>query len=127
VFRLESSEQANDIDVAILQSLLKAEKDKYGQLKLALTWDRIDVAKTYIFAEDKTWEVRLVPFFFPTLLSISIPQLNLFLLKEGELDDVMFSAILNGKKDFVEVFLDNGCSMNRFLTYRRLIKLYNSV
>jgi hypothetical protein len=58
VFRLESSDQAKDVDVAILQALLKAKKDKSAQLKLALTWDRIDIAKSYIFAEDKTWEVQ---------------------------------------------------------------------
>ena len=59
VFRLEHSEQGNDIDVAILQSLLKAKKDNYkAQLKLALTWDRIDIARNYILTEDKIWEVR---------------------------------------------------------------------
>lgn len=59
VFRLDSSlsDQTTDIDIAILHSLLKAKNDKFGQLKLALTWNRIDIARKFIFTEDKTWEV----------------------------------------------------------------------
>ena len=39
----------------------------------------------------------------------------------------MFTAIVNDKIDFVKIFLENGCNMSEFLTYRRLIKLYNQV
>ncbi len=57
VFRLDPYNK-NDVDVAILRSLLKA---KFGQLKdqlqLALRWDRCDIARNYIFTEDKNWEV----------------------------------------------------------------------
>ena len=62
VFRLDSNENQNidnaDIDIAILRALLKAKKSNYkAQLKLALTWDRIDIAKNFIFTDDKTWWV----------------------------------------------------------------------
>ena len=62
VFRLDSNENQNidnaDIDIAILRALLKAKKSNYkAQLKLALTWDRIDIARNFIFTDDKTWWV----------------------------------------------------------------------
>ena len=62
VFRLDSNENQHidnaDIDIAILRALLKAKKSNYkAQLKLALTWDRIDIARNFIFTDDKTWWV----------------------------------------------------------------------
>ena len=39
----------------------------------------------------------------------------------------MFTAIVDDKHEFVEIFLENGCNISQFLTYRRLIKLYNQV
>ena len=42
-----------------LFSFIPANKDHdIDQLKLALAWNRIDVAKTDIFTEDKKWEVN---------------------------------------------------------------------
>lgn len=58
VFRLDSTD-STDIDVAILKALLKAKQSNYkAQLSLALTWDRIDIARDHIFTEDKIWEVN---------------------------------------------------------------------
>lgn len=103
VFRLESSKQVNDIDIAVLLALLKAKKNNYkAQLKLSLTWNRIDIAREYILTEDRVWQ-------------------------DGELDDLLFSAILLNRVEFVDSFLQSKCDINRFLTYRRLLKLYNSV
>jgi hypothetical protein len=67
-----SSDSIVDLDQAILFAILKAEKSKLlkdkkskdekntllKQLKLALKWNRIDVAEKYIFNEDKLWEVN---------------------------------------------------------------------
>ncbi len=54
VFRMDSSEQANEIDVAILRSLLKAKQTNFrAQMELALTWNRFDIAKSFIFTQDK--------------------------------------------------------------------------
>ncbi|CAF0919426.1 unnamed protein product [Brachionus calyciflorus] len=103
VFRLDSSKKRNEVDVAILRSLLKAQSDSsIAQLKLALTWNRIDIAKDFIFTEDKDW-------------------------KNGVLNDLMYSALVGDKPDFVEIFLENDCDINEFLTYRRLLKLYNDL
>lgn len=61
VFRLESDEEGRErgIDMAILHSLLKAKQTNFkAQVELALTWDRIDIAKDFIFSQAEFWEVR---------------------------------------------------------------------
>ncbi|XP_059152108.1 transient receptor potential cation channel subfamily M member-like 2 isoform X2 [Physella acuta] len=103
VFELDSKNSAKDVDLAILKALLKANKNQVmDQLKLALAWNRIDVAKSEIFTDEKVW---------PT----------------GMLDDVMLSAIKLNRVDFVELFLDHGVSLKEFLTVERLVHLYNSI
>ncbi|KAK7482390.1 hypothetical protein BaRGS_00026409, partial [Batillaria attramentaria] len=104
VFELESSANSSrDVDMAILKALLKANKDQVmDQLKLALAWNRIDVAKSEIFTDERPW---------PT----------------GALDHVMMSAIQLNRVNFVDLFLDNGVSLKDFLTVKRLLTLYNEV
>ncbi|KAH9505775.1 Transient receptor putative cation channel sub M member 2 [Bulinus truncatus] len=102
VFELDSKNSAKDVDLAILKALFKANKNQeLDQLKLALAWNRIDVAKSEIFTDERSW---------PT----------------GMLDDAMMSAIKLNRVDFVELFLDNGVSLKNFLTIKRLIMLYNN-
>ncbi|MGH0130904.1 UNVERIFIED_CONTAM: hypothetical protein FKN15_059625 [Acipenser sinensis] len=109
VFRLEKEDQ-NDVDVAILQALLKASKslDNQGkenwdhQLKLAVAWNRVDIAKSEIFTDDKQW-------------------------KSIDLSDVMLAALLGDKPDFVKLFLENGVHLKEFLTEKRLLALYNNL
>ena len=98
-----------EIDVAILQALLKAnskgtnnENSIQSQLRLALEWNRVDVAKDYILTDENK-----------TVM--------------GSLDNLMFTAIKDNRFEFVELFLDNGFSLKSFLTYRALLKLYNEV
>ncbi len=45
----------------------------------------------------------------------------------GELDDVMQSALLANRVDFVKLFMENGVSLKDFLTVRRLLSIYNNV
>ncbi|XP_041117862.1 transient receptor potential cation channel subfamily M member 2-like isoform X2 [Polyodon spathula] len=109
VFQLEKEDQ-NDMDVAILQALLKASKslDNQGkenwdhQLKLAVAWNRVDIAKSEIFTDDKQW-------------------------KSIDLSDVMLAALLGDKPDFVKLFLENGVDLKEFLTEKRLLALYNNL
>ena len=98
-----------EIDVAILQALLKAndkgasnEINIQSQLRLALKWNRIDIAKNYILNDE-----------------------NKAIM--GTLNNLMFTAIKDGRFEFVDLFLDNGFSLKSFLTYRVLLKLYNEV
>ena len=48
-------------------------------------------------------------------------------MKVYDLHDLMFKAIIENKVEFVELFIENGCQMSEILTYRRLVKLYNTV
>lgn len=92
-----------EIDVAILKSLLKANKDQeFDQLKLALAWNRIDIAKSEIFTEDKIWP-------------------------PGSLHEILYSAIRQDRVDFVDLFLDCGTSLKDFLTTERLLMLYSTI
>ncbi|CAH1774148.1 unnamed protein product [Owenia fusiformis] len=104
VFQLDSKAQANsDIDYAILHALLKANQSNEGdQLKLALAWNRIDVAKSDIFHDDKKWEHK-------------------------DLTDVMFTALLQNRTNFVQLFIENGLNIKEFVSIKTLLKLYNSI
>ncbi len=58
VFRLDPNNSSNDLDVAILKSLMKASLGHLkDQLNLAISWNRSDIARDYIFTEEKIWEV----------------------------------------------------------------------
>ncbi|XP_072257010.1 transient receptor potential cation channel subfamily M member 2-like [Pyxicephalus adspersus] len=97
------------MDVAILQALLKASHsaDYNGQenwdhqLKLAVSWNRADIAETQIFTEDWTW-----------MPSDLYPCLTLSLIED--------------KPSFVRLFLDRGVSLADYLTGDTLTYLYNN-
>uniref|UniRef100_A0A8C4KZH2 Transient receptor potential cation channel subfamily M member 2 n=1 Tax=Equus asinus asinus TaxID=83772 RepID=A0A8C4KZH2_EQUAS len=67
IFR-EGKDGQQDVDVAILQALLKASRshDHFGhenwdhQLKLAVAWNRVDIARSEIFTDERQWKVRLL-------------------------------------------------------------------
>ena len=51
-------EGEEDFDLAILTALLKAQAKSYSdQLNLALSWDRVDIAKKQIFVHGRDWPV----------------------------------------------------------------------
>ncbi|XP_045189390.2 transient receptor potential cation channel subfamily M member-like 2 isoform X2 [Mercenaria mercenaria] len=99
--------KAEDLDMAILSVLLKAqaggdENQRLTQLKLALTWNRVDLAQEEIFREDVLW-------------------------KQGSLDDVLTEAIVTDKVKFMELILQQGVIMKEYLTLDRLDQLYTQV
>ncbi|KAJ7389833.1 Transient receptor putative cation channel sub M member 2 [Desmophyllum pertusum] len=104
IYRLDDETNiSQDIDLAILKALLKANSSSpLVQLNLALAWNRIDVAKSEIFTDDKHW----------TTEALSNP---------------MLAALLDDKTGFVELFLQNGLSMREFLTPQILCQLYTQV
>ena len=56
VFRM--SEGSQDIDLAILTALLKGQNASApDQLSLALTWNRVDIARSHIFVYGQEWPV----------------------------------------------------------------------
>ncbi|XP_062313277.1 transient receptor potential cation channel subfamily M member 2 isoform X2 [Osmerus eperlanus] len=110
VFRI-SEEKHGDLDVAILQALLKASRTCEppggagwaGQLELAVAWNRVDIAESEIFTENSQW-------------------------KSKDLHQAMFSALVGGKPGFVRLMLENGVYLNQFLEEdRTLCELYSQM
>jgi hypothetical protein len=107
-----SDYSTDEIDEAILFAILKSQKHllkeeiteatKNAQLKLAITWDRVDMAKKFILNENQLWETE-------------------------QLHELMYIAIKHDKIDFVKLFLEHGFVLSKFLTNRCLLKLYNDV
>ncbi|XP_004627381.1 transient receptor potential cation channel subfamily M member 5 [Octodon degus] len=105
-FEQEASEA---LDTVILKALVKAckshsqEAQNYlDELKLAVAWDHVDIAKSEIFSGDVEWKSR-------------------------DLEEVMMDALVSNKPEFVRLFVDNGADMADFLTYGRLQQLYRTV
>uniref|UniRef100_A0A0N4ZG74 LSDAT_euk domain-containing protein n=1 Tax=Parastrongyloides trichosuri TaxID=131310 RepID=A0A0N4ZG74_PARTI len=101
VFRLGESHK-QDVDHAILTALLKGQNlSAPEQLSLALAWNRVDIAKSDIFIMGQHWP-------------------------PGALNNAMLEALIHDRVAFVRLLLENGVSMNNFLTIERLEDLYNT-
>ncbi|XP_018644719.1 transient receptor potential cation channel,subfamily m, member, putative [Schistosoma mansoni] len=92
--------KSDDLDLAILFALIKTSSELDKQLRLALTWDRCDIAEAKIFRQGKQ-------------------------VKPDILEPIMMEALLRNKTDFVRILLQNGVVMRQFLTFERLHRLYN--
>ncbi|XP_076450410.1 transient receptor potential cation channel subfamily M member-like 2 [Babylonia areolata] len=102
IFNLDKADSVKDIDRAILYALLKANKSNANsQLALALAWNRCDIARQEIFTPENRHSWQRV-----------------------DLYDAMFTALVQNRADFVQLFLDNGVDLKRFLTTRTLWNLY---
>ena len=126
VFNIESGiDGGGDIEMAILKAFLNcnfwvdrpllvyevfklnvklwilAQRVKhYENLKLAISWNRIDIARELIFTGDESF-------------------------RPGELNNLLELALILNKPDFVELLLENNINIVEFLTCRRLYYLYN--
>ncbi|XP_013913599.1 PREDICTED: transient receptor potential cation channel subfamily M member 5 isoform X1 [Thamnophis sirtalis] len=105
-FEQEGSEE---LDTVILKALVKAckshsqEAQEYlDELKLAVAWNRVDIAKSEIFNGDVEWT-------------------------SCDLEEVLMDALVNDKPEFVKLFIDNGANIYDFLTYGRLQSLYCNI
>ncbi|KAJ1071012.1 hypothetical protein K5549_003991 [Capra hircus] len=109
VFR-EGKDGQQDVDVAILQALLKASRslDHFGhenwdhQLKLAVAWNRVDIAQSEIFTDERQW-------------------------KPSELYPMMVAALITNKPEFVKLFLENGVQLKEFISQATLFYLYQNL
>ncbi|CAM9306625.1 unnamed protein product [Bubo scandiacus] len=107
IFR-EGKYGQQDVDVAILQALFKASRnqDHFGhenwdhQLKLAVAWNRVDIARSEIFTDDHEW-------------------------KPTDLHPVMAAALISNKPEFVKLFLEQGVRLKEFVTWDTLVYLYD--
>ncbi|KAM6897483.1 LOW QUALITY PROTEIN: transient receptor potential cation channel subfamily M member 4-like [Xenentodon cancila] len=101
-------EGPNDFDTVLLKTLVGASKrctqssPFNEELKLAVTWNRVDIAKSELFNGDIQW-------------------------KYDDLEDSMTDALINDKPQFVRLFTENGLNILDYLTYGRLESLYCSV
>ena len=102
VFHLDSEECGSDIELPILRAFLNTRKNQhYENLKLALQWNRCDIAKNYIFTGEEEF-------------------------KPNQLANLMELALLQDRPEFVELLLENGLNLKSFVLTRRLYFLYNS-
>lgn len=103
-------EGPNDFDTVLLKALVGASKHRASadsspyneELKLAVTWNRVDIAKSELFNGDIHWRYE-------------------------DLEDSMTDALINDKPQFVRLFTENGLNILDYLTYGRLESLYRSV
>ncbi|ESO06571.1 hypothetical protein HELRODRAFT_188397 [Helobdella robusta] len=100
-FKLDEEKQ--DIGRAILYALIKSRKQNpFYHLNLIMTWDRIDVARNYLFNGGVNWP-------------------------DGSLDNVLMDALIDEKVEFVQLFIEKGINMQTWLTVQKLEDLYNQV
>ncbi|XP_066499042.1 transient receptor potential cation channel subfamily M member 4-like isoform X1 [Hoplias malabaricus] len=99
----------DDFDTVILKALVRACKqvssnasEYTDELKLAVAWNRVDIAKSELFNGDTEW-------------------------KYEDLEDCMTDALVNNKPQFVRLFTENGLNILEYLTYERLESLYQSL
>lgn len=105
VYRIQEKPEGGDtqeLDQTILTALFKSQHlSPSEQLSLALTWNRVDIARSEIFIYGQEWQ-------------------------HGALDEAMMRALEHDRIDFVKLLLENGVSMKKFLTIPRLEELYNT-
>ncbi|XP_038132497.1 transient receptor potential cation channel subfamily M member 4-like isoform X1 [Cyprinodon tularosa] len=103
-------ESPTDFDTVLLKALVGASKhcasvedSPYSEeLKLAVAWNRVDIAKSELFNGDINWEY-------------------------DDLIDSMTDVLINDKPQFVQLFTENGLNIAQYLTYGRLEQLYSSI
>ena len=104
VFRIQDRPEGKvqELDQTIITALFKSQHlSPPEQLSLALTWNRVDIARSEIFVYGQEWP-------------------------HGALDEAMMQALEHDRIDFVKLLLENGVSMRKFLTIPRLEELYNT-
>ncbi|XP_040183510.1 transient receptor potential cation channel subfamily M member 4 [Rana temporaria] len=104
-----NTDGTEDFETVILKALVKACKkhssdatEYLDELKLAVAWNREDIAKTELFHGEIQW-------------------------RACDLEDTMTDALISDKPSFVKLFVDNGMNIVDYLTYGQLEELYSSV
>ncbi|XP_061740905.1 transient receptor potential cation channel subfamily M member 5-like [Nerophis ophidion] len=99
----------DEFDNVLLKALVRASKrlssdasEYTEELKLAVAWNRVDIAKTELFTGNILW-------------------------KYDDLEGSMTDALVNDKPQFVRLFCENGLNILDYLTYQRLESLYRSL
>ena len=90
-----------------------------------MSWNRPDIAKKYVLLTGTEIEVFSKYFIKDKKRNVWINLL--FLSKKQILEEKMFEALAQDKVDFVQLLLEYGVNLNKFLTFKRLQDLYNAV
>ncbi|XP_039250889.2 transient receptor potential cation channel subfamily M member-like 2 isoform X1 [Styela clava] len=106
VFDYDPNDLSRDLDIAILEALLKANANDdnqaaYQQLRLAMAWNRSDIAKSHILSDDAC-------------------------IGKEEMAKMFFAALKDNKHEFCKVFLDYGVDLKEYCTIAELRHLYTS-
>uniref|UniRef100_A0A3Q2P8H9 Transient receptor potential cation channel, subfamily M, member 4a n=1 Tax=Fundulus heteroclitus TaxID=8078 RepID=A0A3Q2P8H9_FUNHE len=102
-------EGPDDFDTVLLKALVRASKrvsskasEYIEELRLAVAWNRVDIAKAELFNGEIQW-------------------------KYDDLEESMTDALINNKPQFVRLFCENGLNILNYLTNERLETLYRSL
>ncbi|KAG7325505.1 hypothetical protein KOW79_011821 [Hemibagrus wyckioides] len=104
----EEHEGLDDFDTVLLKALVRASKHRSDavpnteELRLAVAWNRVDIAKSELFTGNIQWG-------------------------KEDLESFMTDALVNDKPQFVRLFTENGLNILDYLTYDRLEELYHSI
>ncbi|KAL3117473.1 hypothetical protein niasHT_003221 [Heterodera trifolii] len=107
----ETAPIPTQMDHAILRALLQAQNlSPVDQLLMTLVWGCEDIARAEIFgcSQSGAGGVRSLP------------------MGAASLAKPMMEALLMSRVEFVKLFLEQGLSLKRFLTFDRLERLYNA-
>ncbi|CAI9735208.1 transient receptor potential cation channel subfamily M member-like 2 [Octopus vulgaris] len=96
---LFESGSAEEFDVVVLKALFKVNNNKFEKLRLALEWNRIDIAKNELFTEEFLW---------PT----------------GTLNNFMLFALRDDRVGFVKLFMEHGVSFKELLAEENIESLF---
>lgn len=120
------------------------------QLKLAVAWNRVDIARSEIFTDERRWKVRLLGLLRGVAGS---PRSRLGsggwpwssspgqspgrrrpgaaphrpLSQPSELHPVMTAALISNKPEFVKLFLEHGLQLKDLATRDTLLCLYENL
>uniref|UniRef100_A0A8C8RS37 Transient receptor potential cation channel subfamily M member 4 n=1 Tax=Pelusios castaneus TaxID=367368 RepID=A0A8C8RS37_9SAUR len=101
-------EGLEEFETVLLKALVRGchltgEATQYlDELRLAVAWDRVDIASSELFRGDIQWEAPL-------------------------LEEPMRDALLGDRPALVRLFVENGVDVGEFLTWGRLEDLYGGV
>ena len=92
-----------DLDVCVFTAFLNAKRPPAAeQLRLALAWNRVDLARTLIFSDKPEWQID-----------------------ESSIHELFFEALTMDRVEFVKLMLERGFDVQQVLTWKKLEQLYN--
>ncbi|XP_070535546.1 transient receptor potential cation channel subfamily M member 2-like [Ptychodera flava] len=99
IYELKCKGSSKEIDSAILNTVVKAKTAEKEQLRLSLAFSKIEIAERVLSkCKDK--------------------------LQDLNLPGLLHTALINNQVQFVKLFLENGVSLDEFLTVDELTSLY---